>query len=407
MNLTPLFKLSLISGALMLAACGGSDNSSSDTEATARILITYSNTTDMDVLDDADEQIEILGQASAASGRVVRSDDGLSAAVVTTAGVQFVYSGLHEESEDETEEEHSETHDAEILSDLTLTDANLQVAMTQNHFAVLQNGDTLLYPAGSLEEATEAEESVALDGVTQSYPAAILDEDHGLTLVFANDMATVYEEETATGTSVDCVSPEAFVHVGELTLAQCDGGLITVVVEEEDDAEPVIEADVVDLGNLTVTALMTNGHEGFILGEGVQFKSLSWNHDTESLDIADVTLDTTATDICAVDFTTAVEVAGVLTNDGIMHYIDLEANEQQGESDLEIDGDTCGNQVMTAGSEAFVVADSDNNVMRYIDSHDGGNFHVHSTFDLSQGSEVYSASLLHASGVETDDDHDH
>ena len=418
MNLTPLFKLSLISGALMLAACGGDDNSSSsnnmddehDHTASARILMTSNSDTALTVFDQAHEEFEDLEDAALASaGRVIRSDDGLSAAVVTATGVQFVYSGIHPESEEAEAEsgEHSETHEAELLSDLTLTGAGLQVSMTQNHFAVLKDGDTHLYPADSLEEATGAEESVALTGVTQSYPAAILDEEHGLTLVFADGKATVYEEETATEASVACASPAAVAHVGELTLAQCDNGLISVVVEEEDGSEPVIEAEVVKLGNLAVTALMTNGHEGFILGEGTQIKTLSWNHDTESLDSADVALETSADGICAVEFATAVEVAGILTSDGQLHFTDLEENVTDGRVVLDDSNATatCSDWLLTAGSEAFAVVDSDVDLMYYVDSHEGSEFHIHETFDLPADSDIRSAALLHETGTAAAHDH--
>lgn len=450
MNLKPLFSLSLISSALLLAACGSDSDSSSsssnnnmdgdghDHGASARILMTSGNSNDLTIFDQADEKFEDLGQAAAMSGELIRSDDGLSAAVVTADGVQFVYSGIHAEEEEEHEEhaeasaaaeedEHDETHDAEILTALTLNEAGLKVAMTQNHFAVLKDGNTHFYPAAELEEATTAEDILELTGVTQTYPAAILDEEHGLRLVFANGKATVYEGTEATETVLDCVSPTAVVKAHEMTLAQCGTGLIAVVVEEHAHAEeahaeaeetaeeePVIEAPAINLGGLAVSKLVSNGHKAVVFGSsGLALKSVTWMDDQVMIedmalepDTDEVSGEPKATAICHVDFATADTKSAILTNDGQLHFTDLKANTTRKiELDDSNDSATCADWTLTSGPQAFVVTDSDVSKMYYIDSHDGHPYHIHEKFPMDAGTDVAAAAMLHASGVE--DDHDH
>jgi len=438
MNLKPLFSLSLISSALLLAACGSDSDSSSsssnnmdddghDHGASARILMTSGNSNDLTIFDQADDKFEALGQAAAMSGELIRSDDGLSAAVVTASGVEFVYSGIHAEEHDEGEEQaeasaaeeagHDETHGAEILTALTLTGTDLKVSMTQNHFAVLKDGNTHFYPAAELEEATTAEDTLELTGVTQTYPAAILDEEHGLRLVFAKDKAIVYEGTEETETVLDCESPTAVVKAHEMTLAQCDTGLIAVVVEEHEHAEdahaeaeetseeePVIEAPTIDLGTLEISKLVSNGHKAVTVGSGVALKSVTWKDD--KVVIADMALETEATAICDVDFATADTKSAILTNDGRLHFTDLKTNETRKiELDDSNDSATCADWTLTSGSQAFVVTDSDVSKMYYIDSHDGHPYHIHEKFPMDAGTDVAAAAMLHASGVE--DDHDH
>ena len=448
MNLKPLFSLSLISSALLLAACGSDSDSSSsssnnmdddghDHGASARILMTSGNSNDLTIFDQADEKFEALGQAAAMSGELIRSDDGLSAAVVTASGVEFVYSGIHAEEHDEGEEQaeasaaeeagHDETHGAEILTALTLTGTDLKVSMTQNHFAVLKDGNTHFYPAAELEEATTAEDTLELTGVTQTYPAAILDEEHGLRLVFAKDKAIVYEGTEATETVLDCESPTAVVKAHEMTLAQCDTGLIAVVVEEHEHAEeahaeaeetaeeePVIEAPAINLGTLAVSKLVSNGHKAVVFGSsGLALKSVTWKDD--QVMIVDMELEPAtdevsgepkATAICDVDFATADTKSAILTNDGQLHFTDLKTNETR-KIDLDDSNDsaTCADWVLTSGPQSFVVTDSYVSKMYYIDSHEGQPYHIHGRFDLAPGTKVAAAAMLHASGVE--DDHDH
>lgn len=438
MNLKPMFSLSLISSALLLAACGSDSDSSSSSNndaggdghdhghATARILMTSGNSNDLTIFDQADEKFEALGQATAMSGNVIRSDDGLSAAVVTSAGVQFVYSGIHAEEEEEhteasaaaEEDEHDETHDAEILTALTLNEAGLKVAMTQNHFAVLKDGNTQFYPAAELEEATAPEATLTLTGVTQTYPAAILDEEHGLRLVFAKDQAIVYEGTEATDTVLDCVSPTAVVKAHEMTLAQCGTGLIAVVVEEHEHAEeaqaedegaaedePSIETPTIDLGGLAVSKLVSNSHKAVAVSSGVALKSVTWKDD--KVVIADMALETTATAICDVNFATADTKAGILTNDGQVHFTDLKANTTRKiELDDSNDSATCADWALTSGPQSFTVTDSDVGKMYYIDSHDGHPYHIHEKFDLTSGTDVAAAAMLHSAGMEHNhDDH--
>ena len=441
MNLKPLFSLSLISSALLLAACGSDSDSSSsssnnmdddghDHGASARILMTSGNSNDLTIFDQADDKFEALGQAAAMSGELIRSDDGLSAAVVTASGVEFVYSGIHAEEHDEGEEQaeasaaeeagHDETHGAEILTALTLTGTDLKVSMTQNHFAVLKDGNTHFYPAAELEEATTAEDTLELTGVTQTYPAAILDEEHGLRLVFAKDKAIVYEGTEETETVLDCESPTAVVKAHEMTLAQCDTGLIAVVVEEHEHAEeahaeeesaaedePNIETPAIDLGTLAVSKLVSNGHKAVAVGAGIELKSVTWMDDQVKIaDMAFASEAPNATAICDVNFATADTKAGILTDNGLLHFIDLKTGAARFATlNDSNDSATCEDWALTSGPQSFTVTDSDVGKMYYIDSHDGHPYHIHEKFDLTSGTDVAAAAMLHSAGMEHNHDH--
>lgn len=425
MNLNHVFTLGVVSSALLLTACGGDSSSSSASstedehnhESNARLLIAETNDTALTIFDQADEQFEALGNAAALGASLVRSDDGLSAAVVTSSGVQFVFSGLHEEDGEEEDGEHTESHAAEILDSLTLTASDVTVSMTHNHFAVLNAGDTLLYPAGSLEEATAAEDTLTFTDVTQTYPAAILDEEHEMFLVFANGTATVYEAGEATEHTIACANPSAVALAHELTLAQCGTELVGVVMEEveedstaasgalDNEEEHSIEIMNIALDGMSVAGLVSNGEVALINDTGAQSSTVSWNDDTESVDVTAVTLEGDADLICAIQIATADATAGILTNDNQLHFLNVSDDTVSRISLDDSDSDACADWNLTSGAQSFAALDNDAGLMYYVDSHDGSSYHIHERFDVPEGTSVSSAAWLHS--VEAEDDHDH
>ena len=394
-----------------LTACGGSSSDSSDDTAeeehehAQRFLYSDNNASDLMVFDHSEEAFELVGQASEVATQLIKSDDGLTAAVISSTGVQFVDGGVeeHDESETTTEEEHEEAS----LLDLTITRDDPQVVMTANHYAVLNNGNTDFYPASTLADATGAEEDISIEGYTQTAPALILDEEHGLYALFDGDSVDVYEGTEATDVSFDCADLGTVVHSGSLALIQC-GSTVNYLLLQEDETS---EEAVVNYGNSgitgTVLGMQAAGGLGLVYTSEMAYVVHGHDDHVHAEDSGLILED--GQQICLASMNPTGGYLLAIRDDATGAVIDLAEEDATATVSITLtdatDNFSCDNLTVGAADEAFMVADSDSGSLYVIDAHEGGAFHLHGVEALPDNTNISSAVLLSASEAETDHVH--
>jgi hypothetical protein len=390
---------------LLLSACGSDDNSSSSDdhdhkdEYGQRLVMTELNGQDISLYDRDEASVSLVGQANAAAGQLLKSDDGLSAALITSSGVQFISSGLATEPET----------DAIFLDTLAVTLADPQLIMTANHFALLQDGNTEFYPAEDLTDATGPEEDLTLTGITQTFPALILNEGESLYAVFYDDQLHVYQDSVLQ-TSYNCSAPSAVMHNDALALIQCDGALRYLVVDEDDSGSHVAYSGTTFTGE-TVSGWSSGGE--YILLYNSDTVSLVYPHNdhTHSTDPGISLTDDQS--ICAAAINYDASALITVRDDASAEVLDLTdsgldpATISLSEAEATF---SCDDIQLAAGSAAFMITDNSSGHLYTVDSHDGGAWHLHgSALALSSGINVQSTVLLEADDDQEsdDDEHDH
>ncbi len=223
-----LQQTSLVMLAGLISACGSSDNSSSATgheEHGHKILVSQVNSDSLSLVHEG--VLEAQDGNVAGNGAIILlSGNGEFAATVSAGMVNFVHGGEHEEghTEESAEEENEE---AEILS---YSLSGNQVINTLGHFSVLNAGITTLVAYEQLEATTPAVETI--DVVGQTFPALVLEEAEEVILVFANNTATVYEDDVATNDAQACTAPTSAAQNAEYAVFSCDEGNFAVALEE-------------------------------------------------------------------------------------------------------------------------------------------------------------------------------
>lgn len=413
--------LSLIAFISLLAACGGSDNKSKDKdpkdknagdeheEAAMQVVLTDNNTNAVSLFHEEDLKFESLGDAAAASGVFVRALNAESAAIKTSAGIQFVATEHHEEEEEGTKSQSStedkhEGEEPELLDSLTITDANAKVIAIVGHYSVLKDGNSYFYPYKDLHGATKAEENLTLTGVTQTYPAVILDEEHGLNLVFAADKATVYENSTATTDSWDCAIPKNAVQFNGATLFTCGTDVYSLVVKEEEGKEPEVTREAI-LSGFSVTGwAAAQGHAVAYNDSGAKIIE---KHEDGDVEAEDVKLTLNDATICSVAALTAGETVLTIDSAGFMHFSKGDKEQTPFKMQRVQSSFTCDHLAMSSFANGAVVTDSDAGRIYVLDSDDGAPYHTHYDNALDSGSDIESLAVLHEAGEVEAHDHDH
>ncbi|MGB1090829.1 MAG: hypothetical protein ACPGYX_01805 [Oceanobacter sp.] len=400
-----------ILSAMLLSACGSSDSNDSTTEdehdheTVQQFVYTDANTTDIMNNELEGEDSETLGQAAAMDGELLLSDDGLTAALITGSSVQFVYSGIEVHDEEEEESEEEEEHAEPSLISAAEMSIDVDVYMTNNHYAWLDSGNTTFLPAAHLAEGEVETEEFVLEGVTQVLPALILDEEHEMVAAFNGSNVTIYEGEEQTELdSFTCDSPEVSVQNGGLAMVQCDGFIRYLVVEEDESTE---EAEVHSgsvLDGVDVEDVQVAGT--YILAYSEDAVYLVHGHDDHAdAEAQDITLESEQT-ICAAALDYDAEALAVVFSDATGKIIDLTGTNATSSITLTEASDTfsCEDVNLTGGESTFVMTDNSTGYMYIADSHDGAPYHIHTTTQLDAGTEVASAVLMLAKEVA---EHDH
>ena len=389
-----------------LAACGGGSDSDDTTseehehEHNGRLLFSLTDDTSLRIFDQEDDSFSMLANDAAGVNAVLTlADNGLSAAVLASGTLNIVNSGLHSEEEEATLDEHE--HEAASMLSLSLPQVDRVVA-TQGHFSVLTLNSSKLLPTDDIEaDGLDFEDTTG--PASQTYPALMLDEEHGMLLFFAADKASVWEDGTAEGTEFSCTAPSASAQSDEFSMVLCNEGLSYLQVEEE-NAVHTLTSGTVTL-SAAATALTTNGHD-FVAWNSTSVWVIE--EDDNGVPQAELlTLESGSADICSAAFATEdSETLAVLSSDGYLNLISLEDDSI---SPVALDqtvttGLTCDSLRLANGPEGFLVADKNAALLYLIDSH-GGPYHVHSRFPDNQLSSAGAMVLMHA--IDAGHTHDH
>ena len=401
---------------LALTACGGSSSSSDDTTETeehehdSSIFISQTDTTALSLL--ADGELAVLDDAAGNGATLVLGETGAYAAVLANTTVNFVH-GLHDEEEEESDEEHEE--EAHVL-DYSLTGS--QVITTGGHFAVLDAGTTTFIEYDELENDTPATEVVDL-GVTETYPALMIDEGHELVMVFDGTDAKLYEDTTEEA-SFTCATPTSHGQTDELVVVSCGAGALALVIEEDETTEEHTFTN----STLTLDGTASNyiwRAEGHVI---VGFEPGTSNYAIVELDesgvtpsvvvvegsdagtveiertICDIKLDSEEQDVFVLgagDTANAGDKLVVLSHEGeLLQNVTLN----------ELTDTTCDDLVMTSASSNALVVNNSVQKAYDIDAHDSDNYHVHSEYDLLVD-DIADVVIFHEKDEDADHDHDH
>lgn len=405
--------LSVSIAALMLAACGSSDDNNTvsnseddhDHEVSQRLLFTETNSSDLTLFELEEAVFEEVGQAAEIGGSVLPSDDGLTAALITETAVQFIHSGLEAHDEDEAENEEEEHQEPYFISELELSIDDADVVMSNNHYAVLNGIDTDFYVAEELAEGTVEVESLSLEGVIQTFPALILDEEHELYSVFDGTSVHIYEGETLED-SFACANPTDAIHNGALALVQCDAGILSLVLEEdESNGEASVHSATV-LAGVEVEGAQTAGDEILMYSSDAAY--LVHTHDDHAdAEPQSINL-TNEQSICAAALDADAEALLIVRDDKTAEVIDLTGTKAVANLTFTeaTDDFSCDTLSVASGEATFIVADNSSGHLYLADAHNGAAYHIHSTTSLEAGVEVWDTALMFAKDVEAHE-HEH
>jgi len=380
--------------ALALTACGGSSSSSSDDTSEAdehdhefSILVAQNNTSTLSLLEEG--ELEALDDAAAGNGAtLVLGETGAYAAVLANNTINFVH-GLHEE--EEHEEEHEE--EAHVL-DFDLTGS--QVITTGGHFAVLDAGTTTFIEYDELENDMPATENTDALSLIETYPALMIDEAHGVVMVFDGTDAKVFEDTTEEA-SFACANPSSHGQVDELVVVTCDEGALAVVIEENESTEEHTFTNSILTLDGTDADYIWSAQGHVIVG----FEPSTSNYAIIELDDETITVSNSfefSENICDMQLDSDEQDILAITLGGTFVALDHEGIELQS---IELDysvASTCDDFTMAAADKTAIVVD--NNAQKGyeldIEESESGSatYHLHEDFDLAV-SDIASMVVFH------------
>jgi hypothetical protein len=386
---------------LALTACGGDSSSSDNTSAADEhdhefsILVTQNNTSTLSLLEEG--ELEALDDAAAGNGAtLVLGETGAYAAVLANNTINFVH-GLHDEDEEEEniEEEHEE--EAHVL-DFDLT--GRQVITTGGHFAVLAAGSTTFIEYDELKNDTPATEDTSNLSVTETYPALMIDEEHGVVMVFDGTNAKVFEDTTEEA-SFSCANPSSHGQTDELVVVTCDEGALAVVIEEDESTEEHTFTDSILALDGTVANYVWRAQGHVIVG----FEPSTSNYAIIELENETVTVSNPfefATNICDMQLDSEEQDILAMTLGGTFIALDHEGIELKS---IELDfsaASTCDDFIIASAAKTALVVDNTAQKGYELDMEESesgfANYHLHEDFDLAV-SDIASMIIFHEKDV--------
>jgi len=252
----------------------------------------------------------------------------------------------------------------------------------------------------------------------ETYPALMIDEGHGLIMVFDGTDAKFYEG-TEVEASFACATPTSHGQTDELVVVSCGAGALALVIEEDEATEEhTFTSSALTLdGTASDYIWRAQGHVivGFEPGtSNYAIVELDESGATSSVvvvegtdtgasaierNICDIKLDSEEQDVL-------VLVAGDATNAGDkIVVLNHEGEVLQNVTLNQSTGTDCENLVMASASKSALVVDNVAQEAYDLDAHDSGNYHVHSTYELDV-SDITSVVIFHEID-EVGDAHDH
>lgn len=381
----------------VLSACGGSDSDGHDNDddhdhehAHGTLIVSQSGSNSLSIFDEGDlEPFE--DTLSFTSATFVRADNGEFAAIKGGSEIQFVgEDGISEHS---------------VMGS--------EVIATNGHFSILNAGSSTLVEVESLEEeALESESTIDL-GLTEVYPAVVLDETEEVLLVFVSGEAQIYEAEQDTTESFDCTNPSSVAQVHHSAIVTCDEG-VTLVMFEEDDAGITYEISALDFNESNSNYVwLSTGHvfAGYAPGTtNYALVHIEEDHSTEIIFSADSSASSLAyglpAEICA---------AGIEPEDGDFLFLLSGGTFVALDSEAELintivltdnsTSTTCSDYTMSVTAKSAFILDNDAMIFYEVDvDADSSVYHVHEDIDTVFSDIVDSVVLSHEEG---EDGHGH
>lgn len=373
--------------ASILAACGGSDSSSDDEHEHEHgsLLISQLNSNSVSIVDEG--QLESFEDSlTFTSAMFVRSDNGEFAAIKGGSDIQFA--------------------DEEGI--LTTSVTGSEVIASNGHFSILNAGSTTFVEVEGLEDDMLESESTVNLGITETFPALLLDEADDVKLVFVGGEARVYEGEMDMSESFTCNNPSSVAQAHHSAVVTCDEG-VTLLQHDEDT-----------MGiTYTITALDLDGTESDYVWQATEHVFAGYapgtvnyalvhieeNGSTETILSSDASSETLASNICVAGIEVEDEDFLFWLDDGNFVALDHEAELiNRITVDTSTSTDCSDYNMSTSEKTAFVL---DNDAMRFyeIDVDEGlTNYHIHESIEISISDIVDSVVLFHN---EEGEHHDH
>lgn len=400
---TPFYTLkmaALAASTVLLTACFDSDDN--DTTADEHedhahsLLISQTSTTALSVLEEG--EAENLEDSAAANGAtLLLADNGEAAAIVTSGAVEFV-AAHHEEDEEEEEEAHEEEHELPEVSTLSITGAGIKVVNSNGHFSVLADSATQLVPFESLEEGATPEAEALTLGITEVYPALLLEEgDELISVAFNGTDAVVYEDTTATADTKTCATVNSTAQNSEFALVSCDNASFSVKLEEGVSDHTI---EIADIANVSTSVEWLTRADVFVgLGADDKFYVVEENA-TEELELEGSAFAAPA-NMCAWGIDSEAADIFALTASALTVY----NHEGEVQDTIALDAaSTCANLKMATASQAVFVIDNTSQTLYEIDK-EAVSYHIHGREDVSVN-DVASVVSFHEL-EEGDHDHSH
>jgi len=394
-----LQQTSLVMLAGLISACGSSsDNNNSGAgheEHSLKILVSQQNSAGLSLLEEG--ELEALeGNLPGNDASLLLADNGEFAAALSTNQVNFIHGAEHEEEAAvEATEEHEE---AELLA---FSLAGTQVINSAGHFSILDAGSTSFVAYDQLEQATPEVETLNL-GVTETFPALILEEAEEVFLVFADNTATVYEAGSATQDTRACSNPTSAIQNEEYAVFTCTQGTYAVALEEGAQEHTI---EFTDLGISGDYSWVSQGHVvvGLNQGNTNQLQVVEHNQ-TEELVASAITV----TDgVCALALDSQDGDILVVNDNNQMLALSHEGEIQTTISLDESNSPACSQVKLASAAKTALVLDNQAQKLYAIDVDvEGGSYHIHERNNVAV-QDVQNMVIFHDKEDAQAHDHSH
>ncbi len=386
----------LVAGILTsaLVACGGdsddNDHEHEEEHDHGSLIISQTGSNSLSLLDEG-ELTAFEDVLAFTSATFIQSDNGEFAAIEGGSEIQFV--------SEEGISEHA------IMGS--------EVVATNGHFSILDAGSSTLVAVESLEEVTLVTESTMSLGLTEVYPALVLDELEEIRLVFVSGEARIYEGELDTTEFFSCTNPSSTAQAHHSAIVTCDEGVTLVVFEEDTTGVTYTISSVTLDGSSSEYVWQSTEHvfAGYAPGSAnYALVHVEEDLSTETILGSDVSTHALSANICEAGIEQQDEDFLIWLSGGT--FVAL-TNEGALINQIVIDTSTstaCSDYSLAITDKTALAIDNDAMMFYEIDVDEGATvYHVHEDIELLFSDVTDSVILAHEEGEEGghEDEHGH
>ncbi len=178
------------------------------------VLITQAANTSISMFEEEERGLEALeGNLTTNGARFVQSDNLEFAAIIDGESIKFA-------------------GENGLIAGKKLDGEN--VIASNGHFSILNAGSSTLLEVDSLEKDSLEPSDTSGLGVTETFPALVLDEKDDVKLLFVNGDAVIYKANVAVADAgFDCANPSAVAQAHHAAVISCDEGATLLQFKEE------------------------------------------------------------------------------------------------------------------------------------------------------------------------------